>query len=133
MIYALDSNIISYLLRADATVSSRYYEALDQGNRCVIPLIVYYEVKRGLKDAGATSKLRSFERLCDVLGIEGLDVAAVEKATDIYISLKKAGSLIGDSDTLIAASCLACGYTLVTNNAKHFGRVEGLRFVNWAE
>jgi predicted nucleic acid-binding protein len=39
MIYALDSNIISYLLKDDATVYSQLIEAIDAGNRCIIPPI----------------------------------------------------------------------------------------------
>ena len=41
MIYALDSNIISYLLKDDATVYSRLNKAIDDGGRCIIPPIAY--------------------------------------------------------------------------------------------
>ena len=133
MTYALDSNIISRLLRDDDTVYSRYYEALAQDNHCVIPLITYFEVKRGLEANNAGTKIRSFERLCTVLGVDDLAIEDVDVATDIYAKLKLAGLLIGDSDTLIAATCLAHGYTLVTDNTRHFERVDGLQIVNWVE
>jgi len=57
MIYALDSNIISYLLKDNDTVYSRYFEALSHGHRCMIPLMVYYEVRRDLMASGATIKM----------------------------------------------------------------------------
>jgi predicted nucleic acid-binding protein len=38
---------------------------------------------------------------------------------------------IATLDTLIAAHAMALNVTLVTNNAKHFGRVSGLKTVNW--
>ncbi|MCL1806518.1 MAG: type II toxin-antitoxin system VapC family toxin [Oscillospiraceae bacterium] len=133
MIYALDSNILSYLLRDDDRVYSRYNEALDKGHHCIIPLIVYLEVKRGLKANDAAGKMRSFERFCNTLGVDDLNTSDVDVAADIYAAKKKTGRLIGDSDLLIAASCIARGYKLVTNNAKHFEGVEGLQFENWVE
>jgi predicted nucleic acid-binding protein len=68
-----------------------------------------------------------------VLGVDEMDVETLDKAAVVYASLKKAGRLIEDSDILIAASCLAHGYTLITDNTRHFERVGGLQFVNWAE
>jgi predicted nucleic acid-binding protein len=54
-----------------------------------------------------------------------------EKATEIYLDLKRRGLLIGDMDILIAAYSLRGGYTLVTRNASDFERIDGMRFVNW--
>jgi tRNA(fMet)-specific endonuclease VapC len=45
--------------------------------------------------------------------------------------LERKGRAIGAMDMLIASHALALGATLVTNNAAHFSRVEGLSFVNW--
>jgi len=39
--------------------------------------------------------------------------------------------LIGDADILIAASALANGCGVATNNEKHFKRVTGLHIENW--
>ncbi|MCL2655616.1 MAG: type II toxin-antitoxin system VapC family toxin [Coriobacteriia bacterium] len=38
---------------------------------------------------------------------------------------------MGPNDLMIAASALAIGATLVTNNTKDFARVEGLALENW--
>jgi predicted nucleic acid-binding protein len=133
MKYALDSNILSYMLRNDDKVFSRYFETLNNGGRCVIPLIAYYEVKRGLKAANATNKLHQFEKFYKALGTDDLSISDMDIATDIYARNKKTGRHIGDSDTIIAASCIARGYTLVTNNVKHFEHIDGLQLVNWTE
>ena len=63
MIYALDSNIISYILRDSKDVKQRWRQEENAGNRSVIPLVVYYEVQRGLPANGAIKKLRLFENL----------------------------------------------------------------------
>ncbi len=41
-------------------------------------------------------------------------------------SLRARGGMIGDFDILIAATALNAGFPLVTDNARHFERVEGL-------
>jgi tRNA(fMet)-specific endonuclease VapC len=47
--------------------------------------------------------------------------------------LEKKGLPIGAYDLLIAAHALSLGLTLVTNNAREFGRVADLEIENWAE
>lgn len=40
---------------------------------------------------------------------------------------------IEDMDILIGAHARSLGYTLVTDNEKHMGRIEGLAIENWVE
>jgi tRNA(fMet)-specific endonuclease VapC len=44
--------------------------------------------------------------------------------------LRKQGLLIGDFDLLIASTCLYHNFTLLTNNRKHFNRIDGLQIVS---
>jgi len=131
MIYALDTNIVSYLLRGDSIVTQRWRHERTQGNKSIIPIIAYFEVKRGLIAANATTKLKAFERLCAVLSVDTLSLDDVDRASVIYSDCKKQGKPIEDADLLIAAQALAHGYTLVTNNAKHFESIDGLNIENW--
>jgi len=39
--------------------------------------------------------------------------------------------MIEDADLLIAVQCILNGYTLVTNNVKHFKDIDGLVIENW--
>jgi predicted nucleic acid-binding protein len=41
--------------------------------------------------------------------------------------LRQRGMIIGDFDLLIAATCLHHNLTLLTNNLRHFQRVDGLK------
>jgi len=133
MMYALDTNIISYILRGDKAVKQRWRQEESAGNQVVIPLMVYYEIRRGLLANDAKNKMRSFEELCAALGVNDLTVADMDTASAIYADHKKAGTLIDDTDILIAAQCVTNGYTLVTHNTGHFARIEGLHLVDWAE
>jgi tRNA(fMet)-specific endonuclease VapC len=50
----------------------------------------------------------------------------------IDADLRRRGRPIGDIDTLIAGQALARGWTVVTRNVRHFGRVEGLPLIDWS-
>lgn len=58
---------------------------------------------------------------------EALDVFAFEKAR-----LKRLGSPHSDFDLLIGATAIHHDLILVTNNTKHFQRLEGIRLEDWS-
>ena len=131
--YAMDTNIVSFLLRGNKQIQERVYREANGGKGVIIPPIAYYEIKRGLIASNATVKLAAFEHLCNMLGVDVMDAKTLDRAAEIYASLKKTGRLIEDSDILIAASCLAHDCILVTDNTRHFDRIDGLQWVNWAK
>jgi len=47
-------------------------------------------------------------------------------------SLKSQGNIIADMDLMIASITLSHQFTLVSNNTKHFQRVEKLDLENWS-
>jgi len=131
--YALDSNIVSYLLKGSEQILAKVEGETSAGSEVHIPPIVYYEVKRGLLAVGATAKMKLFMDFCaeNIVGFIGCEV--LDSAADIYVSFRKAGRSIEDADVLIAAFCLVNGYTLVTHNVKHFAEIKGLQIEDWAE
>ena len=133
MIYALDTNIISYMLRGDKEINRRWRREESIGNTSVIPLIVYYEVKRGLQIVEAKTKLEAFLHLCGDLTVEDLTTTDIDTAIRIYAERRKQGNLIEDADLLIAAQCITNDYTLVTNNTRHFECIDGLKYINWVK
>jgi len=138
MIYALDSNIISYILKEDERVIKRFEkEIIHDGYLYVIPPVAVYELKRWLMEYKSRTYLavaQSFDILYQsVRDYAIMSAPAWEKAAEIYLLLKQKGELIGDADILIAAYCLVNDYILVTENIKHFKRVEGLNLINWKE
>jgi predicted nucleic acid-binding protein len=131
MKYALDSNIVSYILKQDKKLLSKFAETERLGHQIWIPSIVYYEVGRGLAAVNATTKKADFVKLCARVGVAELDLSAFDSAIRIYANLRASGMLIEDSDILIAATCIRHGMTLITHNVKHFSRVLGLSYENW--
>ena len=131
MICALDSNIVSYMLKEDSDVIARYRKAYDDGDDFVIPPIVFYEVQRGLLAKNLKKKLSKFNALCQKIEQVEFDSAVWQKAAQIYASLSQQGKMIDDADIFIAAFCLVNDCALITNNTRHFVNISGLKLVNW--
>jgi predicted nucleic acid-binding protein len=133
IMFALDTNIISYLLRHDPAVSARLQEENKKGNMIAIPPLVYYEVKRGLLAGNSIQRLRSFEYFCEDISIGEMTLEMYDEAARQYARLRRIGQSTGDTDILIAAFCIVNSCILVTNNTRHFERIEGLKIINWVE
>jgi predicted nucleic acid-binding protein len=131
--FALDSNIVSYILQNQEGIKNRLKAEMLTGSEIVIPPIVYYEIRRGLLAKGATTKAALFDELLNSLYIDSIDLVTLDIAAAEYARLKNAGQPIADADLLIGAYCIKNGFTLVTNNVKHFSIINGLRVINWVD
>ena len=131
--YALDTNSISFLLKENTAVSTRLKAESDGGSRITIPLMVYYEIKRGLLAINSSRKMQYFERFCDALGVGDMSFAVLDRAAYIYDGLRRIGRLTDDADIVIAAYCIVNDCILVTNNTRHFDCIEGLVTEDWSE
>ena len=129
--YLLDTNIVTAHLKKNPVVRQHLRDAEATGRPVRLNAVSYYETRRGLLFAGAQEQLRAFEQLWRALGIVMIDHTVLDKAAEIYVTLRKAGQLIEDADILIAAIALVHDLTLVTNNTAHFVRIAGLRVEDW--
>ncbi|MDR1686353.1 MAG: PIN domain-containing protein [Desulfovibrio sp.] len=131
--FALDADIISYMLRGDTQVLLRLHAEQDMGNEFGIPPMAYYEVKRGLLAVGSIIRLRLYEEICRDFSVGVMSTAAWDEAARLYARQRRRGRSLEDADLLIAAFCLVGGYILVTNNTKHFEMIDGLVCLNWKQ
>jgi predicted nucleic acid-binding protein len=130
--FALDSNIISFDLKGNVIVKRILDRELDAKTPVLIPPFAYYEVKRGLVNANATTQLLAFDELLKDCPLGKVDDAVFEAAVSIHSALKSKGRICDDMDILIAAFCQTYGLTLVTNNTKHFANIPGLALADWS-
>ena len=131
MTYVLDTNIITAILKNNQDVIDKVQQVTLGGETVYINCISYYEVKRGLLDAKASSQITRFDFFCNRFGVLFLDsLDILEDASELYAYLKKDGNLIEDADILIASLTKVKNYTLVTNDTD-FDRVQGLKVENW--
>ena len=126
MTYVLDSNIVSFYLREHKQVSERLGAAISNGDEIIIAPFSYYEVRRGLLLLDSEKRMQKFERFCKMFDVGQLNNSALDVAAGIYEGLCRKGRVIEDADIFIAAFCLQHGFTLVTNNMKHFENIYGL-------
>jgi tRNA(fMet)-specific endonuclease VapC len=127
----LDTNIITAFLKKDLRVVRRVSDYLEYFDRLTINIISYYEILRGLKDLGNKKKLRRFEEFVQENEFVSIRKETVVKAAEIYAYLKKQGNLIEDADILMASIAIVEDLVLITNNIKHFERIERLVTENW--
>ena len=137
MTYALDTNIISFFLKDNEAVHGRFRQVLTDGNRLIIPPIVYYEIKRGFLLNPSPNKEKIFDKMCQAYEVGRLDNRLLEPSAQIYANARlKTGHNIKDADIFIAVFCILSGYTLVTNNTKDFEFARdfhGLKLEDWSQ
>jgi len=129
----LDTDISSYLIKGNRPWMRSRLELLDPAT-VLISVIVQAELLYGLRRLPADHFLHG-----DVHGfLDGMQLRAWdENAAGIHAGIRhrlvSSGQPIGEMDMMIAAHAIALDAVLVTNNARHFGRLSPpLRRENWA-
>jgi predicted nucleic acid-binding protein len=72
------------------------------------------------------NNVRDGERFLDPFRQLDITASVARVGSQIRRSLRTRGEMIGDFDILIAATALSNSLTLVTDNTRHFERIEGL-------
>lgn len=130
MTYALDTNTLIHYFKGMGRVAERLMSVPPA--EVAVPSIVVFELELGIAKlphaGGRRAQLQTFLSHTKVLPFDRL---AASTAAEIRVGLEAQGMGIGPLDTLIAGTALANGVTLVTRNAREFGRVDGLVAVNW--
>jgi tRNA(fMet)-specific endonuclease VapC len=132
--YLLDTDISSYLLRGGHhQLHEKYRYSSPDG--IFISVVTQAELLYGLKPLPFTHPRRSeVQRFIDLMEVLPWDSLAAEAYADIRFSLTRSGRTIGELDMMIAGHALSRGYTLVSNNTRHYERiVPPLKLENWTE
>lgn len=131
---SLDTSELVAVLRASSPdCRAGYDQAALAGVDRRVSVIVVQELVRGAEtSAYPPRRRRQLERLLTGLTVEDFRRADAEAAGELSARLRQRGSPIGDIDTLIAGQALVRGWTVVTRNVRHFGRVAGLPLIDWS-
>lgn len=99
-----------------------------------ISVITRAELMYGLKRLPLAHRLHiGVRQFLKIIAILPWDADAADYYADIRHQLVTTGQTIGEMDMMIAAHSLSTGAVLVTNNTRHFERVEApLTLVNWS-
>ena len=120
--------VIDYLHKADRTVRRLEVLFTNGVGLSIVSLAELYEgLARSRNPDADTEALRLFLEAVDVVP---LDDAACRVFGEERARLREEGNLIGDMDILIGATAISSNVTLLTNNRRHFERMQGLNIVS---
>ncbi|MGH9360920.1 MAG: type II toxin-antitoxin system VapC family toxin [Thermoanaerobaculia bacterium] len=128
--YALDTNCVIYYFKGMGRVAERLLATPPEV--VALPAVVVYELEYGIAKSSAPETRRAqLATLLALLKVLPFGAAEAALAGRIRADLERAGAPIGPLDTLIAATALRHGATLVTRNRREFARVPGLAVEDW--
>ena len=129
----LDTDILSEFLRGNLKVIAKVDEYLKEFGYINLSIITYYEILNGLLYKDARKQLSRFEEFVELNKVIPLTLRMAKTAAVIQADLRKKGTEIGHTDTLIAGISMTSELQLITNNINHFKRIKGLEIANWTK
>ena len=131
MMYMLDTNILIYAMKHPRDKIVEMLLAHTAVDIC-ISTVTYAELLMGVEKSAYSEKNRALlTRFLFGVEILDFDQEAAQHYANIKATLQKQGTPVDDLDLMIAGHARSLGYTLVTNNRKHFDRIEGIRIEDW--
>lgn len=123
--YLLDTSVIIDYLRGKPEVVDLLDNIEGYLHSSYICLAELYE---GVYRVRNTDKMEQvvIKFFASLSGIYSIDESIARKFGEIRADLKNKGNVIEDLDLMIAATCLINDLTLLTQNKKHFERINNL-------
>jgi tRNA(fMet)-specific endonuclease VapC len=133
--YLLDTNACIALINGtEASVRRRFRRAVGKNDVMLLSSIVAFELWYGVgksqRKERNTQRLGAF--LAGPLEWAQFDEEDAKEAGSVRAELEALGKPIGAYDVLLAGQARRRGATVVTSNAREFGRVRGLTWEDWA-
>jgi tRNA(fMet)-specific endonuclease VapC len=130
--YLLDTDIIIYSLKGDAVVVENIKQ--HAADPKAVSVITYGELVFGAQwSQRVTENLAKVHRIKEIFPLIEITPSIMETFGAIKAELRKMGTPVDDFDLLIGATAITMGYSLVTNNEKHFKKIQGLSITNWTK
>lgn len=130
--HLLDTNICIYIRQARPPTVKVRFEHMAPGSLAMSVITwgeLLYGACRSADPAAARARL---DRIASQIPVLGMPPETAHHYGDIRARLATRGELIGPNDLWIAAHARSASLILVTNNAREFRRVKGLKVENWA-
>lgn len=131
--FLFDTDVISNVLKKRPAQCLLDRLALVPRNQQYISTVTVSEIVYGaIKSSRPEYHLNNLEQiLLPSVNVVGFDSKAACICGQLRAELEKKGQPLDLADLEIASIALAGDFTLVTGNARHFGRIEGLKVENW--
>ncbi|MEA3266766.1 MAG: type II toxin-antitoxin system VapC family toxin [Candidatus Fermentibacteria bacterium] len=130
MKYLIDTDIIIYSLKNHLEVNKNF--SFFRNAPKSISVVTYGELVYGAcKSQSVTANQAKIHRLAEIFPIINISSSVMETFGELKASLEQSGKIIDDMNLIIASTAITHNLVLVTNNEKHFRRIEGLEIKNW--
>lgn len=127
--YLLDTDIVVFLFRNQKGIAQRL-ATINPGNIYVSEVTVA-ELEYG-NYGGSEANEDLLNRFVSCVNVVPFSEAISLYAKERY-RLKSMGMGIEDFDLLIGCTAVTKGLLMVTNNIKHYSRIEGIQIENWVK
>ncbi len=124
----LDTDTISYYLRGSQSVKNKF---LKHQYELASTTINYAELLYGLKKRDNKKYLPKVEMIFNNIKIYDFDKKSASIFSTLKSNMQTKGIVVADMDLMIASIALANGEKLISNNLKHFSKIENLELENW--
>ena len=133
MLYMLDTDTASYIIKGRSPGIEAKLSNVLPAMVC-ISVMTRAELLYGLKRLPADHRLHlAVRQFLKIVRVPSWDAEAADWYASIRHQLITTGQPIGELDMMIAAHSLSAGAVLVTNNVRHYERIEApLILENWA-
>jgi tRNA(fMet)-specific endonuclease VapC len=125
----LDTNAVSFVFKNQGRVAQRLL-SLKPSSICISAITVA-ELRYGAEKRHSKKLHSLIDRFLAPFTVAPFGEPEAARYGELYATLERKGTPIGELDTQIAAHALTLGVTLVTNNGRHFRQVAGLQLEDW--
>ena len=126
----LDTDTISYFLRGDSFVKDKFIEHQHQ---LASTTVNYSELIYGLKKRDNKKYLPKVELIFENIKLYSFDKKSAKIFGILKATMQKRGIVVADMDLMIASIAIAYEEPLISNNLKHFSKIEGLDVESWVK
>ncbi len=131
MIYMLDTNICSYIIRNRPEHIREKLKEVEKEHSIGLSSVVVSELFYGAYKKGSQRLIKLVESFIDYFDIYDYDLKAAFEYGKLRAELERKGITIGAYDLQIAAHAISLNAVLVTNNLREFQKIKKLKVENW--
>lgn len=125
----LDTDFLVNFLRNNKN-EVEFIKENEMANELATTFINIFELYYGAyKSNNRDENIKLVNMLLNRITLLNLSHEASEKAGEISARLEKEGNILEFRDILIGTIALVNGYSIKTNNAKHFDKIDGLNII----
>lgn len=130
MKYLLDTDTLIYWLKGNKNIEQK---ALAIGlEHTAYSIISHAELYFGAYNSEQKDKnLQAIKIVKEKITLVDFNTESAQLFGMLKADLKQQGNIIMDADIMIASIALSNKLTLVTNNERHFNRIQRLKIENW--